>query len=76
MLDIKTIRDRLDEVRAGAARKRIDVDLDRLVEVDDERRRLIRLAEDKKAEQRRRSQGAGQAVARGAPTRGRRALRS
>ena len=59
MLDIRVIRDRLEEVRAGAALKRIDVDLDRLVEVDDERRRLIRLVEDAVAEQRRRSKALG-----------------
>ncbi|MFT7465355.1 MAG: seryl-tRNA synthetase, partial [Pseudohongiellaceae bacterium] len=37
MLDIKTIRDNLEAVKAGAKLKRIDVDVDRLVELDDER---------------------------------------
>ncbi|MCB9899347.1 MAG: serine--tRNA ligase, partial [Planctomycetes bacterium] len=59
MLDIKTIRERLDEVRAGAQKKRIAIDLDRLVQLDDERRRLIRAAEDRKAEQKRRSKALG-----------------
>lgn len=59
MLDIKTIRERLEEVRAGAAKKRIPVDLDALVELDDERRRLIRIVEDGKADQRRRSKALG-----------------
>ncbi len=59
MLDIKVIRDELEAVRAGAALKRIEVDLDRLVAVDDRRRSLIRAVEDAKAEQRRRSKALG-----------------
>ncbi len=59
MLDIRFIRDQLDAVRAGAALKRIEVDLDRLVEVDDERRRLLHAMESGKAEQRRRSKALG-----------------
>ena len=59
MLDINTIRDNLEAVKAGALLKRIDVDVDRLMDLDDERRRLIRLAEDGKAEQRRRSKALG-----------------
>ncbi|RKY21659.1 MAG: serine--tRNA ligase [Planctomycetota bacterium] len=60
MLDIRVIRDNLEAVRAGAALKRIEVDLDRLVVVDDERRRLIRSVEDGKAEQRKRGKALGQ----------------
>lgn len=41
MLDIKFIRENLDLVRAGAAKKHINVDLDRLIEVDGERRALL-----------------------------------
>ena len=59
MLDIKTIRENLDAVRAGAAKKRISIDLDRLIAVDDERRRLIRVVEDGKADQKRRSKALG-----------------
>ncbi len=59
MLDIKTVRDRLDDVRAGAALKRISCDLDALVDVDEQRRQLIRAVEDAKAEQRRRSKALG-----------------
>lgn len=59
MLDIKVLRERLDEVRDGARKKNIPVDLDRLVEVDDERRRLIRKVEDAVAEQRKRSKALG-----------------
>jgi seryl-tRNA synthetase len=40
MLDIKFIRENLDIVKAGAKKKRIDVDLDRLVVVDDRRKEL------------------------------------
>jgi len=59
MLDINVIRDNLEALRAGAAKKHVEVDLDRLVEVDDERRRLIRLVEDAVADQRRRSKALG-----------------
>lgn len=51
MLDIKFIRDNLDIVKAGAAKKKITVDLDRLVEVDDLRRELITTIETKRARQ-------------------------
>ena len=59
MLDIKFIRDNLEAVRAGAALKRIEVDLDRLVTLDDERRRLFHAMESGKAEQRKRSKALG-----------------
>jgi len=59
MLDIKTIRENVEAVKAGAILKCIDVDVDRLLELDDQRRRLIRQAEDGKAEQRRRSKALG-----------------
>ncbi len=41
MLDIHYIRKNKDLVRDGARKKRFDLDLDRLVELDDIRRRLI-----------------------------------
>lgn len=53
MLDIKFIRENLDIVKMAAAKKHITIDLDRLVAVDDERKTLMRLLEDKKAEQNR-----------------------
>ena len=59
MLDIRTIRDNPEAVRAGAARKRIPLDLDRLLALDDRRRALIREVEDVKAEQRRRGKAVG-----------------
>lgn len=55
MLDIHFLRENADIVKAGAAKKRIEVDLDRLLEVDDERKRLRQELDEKKAEQNRRS---------------------
>lgn len=53
MLDIKFIRENLDLVKMAAVKKKIKVDLDRLVAVDDTRRELMSQAEAKKAEQNR-----------------------
>ncbi|MFW6210246.1 MAG: serine--tRNA ligase [Patescibacteria group bacterium] len=53
MLDIKFIRDNLDIVKLAAKKKHSDVDLDRLIKVDDERRRLMQELEEKRAEQNR-----------------------
>jgi seryl-tRNA synthetase len=41
MLDIRFIRQHPDLVKAGAAKKHIPVDIDRLLEVDEERRALL-----------------------------------
>lgn len=51
MLDIKFIRDNLDLIKEGAKKKHIDVDIDRLVEIDDKRRDLLAAVEEKRAEQ-------------------------
>jgi seryl-tRNA synthetase len=51
MLDIKFIRENLDLVKMGAQKKRITIDLDALVALDDERRKLLTSIEAKKAEQ-------------------------
>lgn len=51
MLDIKFIRENLDIVKMAAAKKKITVDLDRLVAVDDARREIVTRLEAKKAEQ-------------------------
>jgi len=59
MLDIRTIRENADAVRAGARKKRIACDVDRLLAVDDRRRALIRQVEDGKAEQRKRGKAVG-----------------
>ena len=51
MLDIKFIRENKDIVAAGARRKRISVDIDKLLEIDDRRRELQALIDQKRAEQ-------------------------
>lgn len=55
MLDIHFIRENLDLIKAGATKKRMTVDLDRLVVVDDERKALRLELETKRAEQNRKS---------------------
>ena len=55
MLDIHFIRENLDLFKAGAAKKHITVDLDRLIAVDDERKLIRQELDAKKAEQNRRS---------------------
>ncbi len=51
MLDIKFIRDNKDVVIAGAKKKHIDVDINRLIELDDKRRELQLSIDGKRAEQ-------------------------
>ena len=41
MLDMKFVRANLDRVREGARLKRIEVDFDRLVTLDDERKEIL-----------------------------------
>ncbi|MEX0917528.1 MAG: serine--tRNA ligase [Candidatus Paceibacterota bacterium] len=53
MLDIKFIRENLEIVKQAAQKKRIDVDLDRLMAVDDTRREIMARMEERKAEQNR-----------------------
>lgn len=53
MLDIKFIRENLDIVKLAAQKKRIEIDLDRLIAVDDTRREIMTRMEEKKAEQNR-----------------------
>lgn len=55
MLDIKFIRENVDIIKAGAAKKHLDVDIDRLIKVDDERKLLRQELDAKKSEQNRRS---------------------
>ncbi len=55
MLDIHFIRENADVIKAGAAKKRLTVDIDRLLVVDDERKALRQEIDAKKAEQNRRS---------------------
>lgn len=51
MLDIKFIRENKDIVVAGAKKKHIDVDIDRLLSLDDKRKELQKAFDDKRAEQ-------------------------
>jgi seryl-tRNA synthetase len=55
MLDIHFIRENADIVKAGAAKKHIEVDIDKLIAVDDERKLLRQELDAKRAEQNRRS---------------------
>ena len=55
MLDIRFIRENADLVKAGAAKKLVEVDIDRLLTVDDERKTLRQQLDDRKAEQNRMS---------------------
>ena len=57
MLDIKFIRENKDIVIAGAKKKHIDVDIDRLLELDEKRRELQSSVDEKRAEQNKASQG-------------------
>ena len=55
MLDIHFIRENVDLVKAGALKKHIVVNVDRLIKVDDERKLLRQELDAKRAEQTRRS---------------------
>lgn len=51
MLDIKFIRENKDIVAAAAAKKRIKIDMDALIALDDKRRSLLSSVEKRRAEQ-------------------------
>ena len=51
MLDIKFIRENKDIVVLGAKKKRIDIDLDKLLSLDDKRRELQAKIDERRAEQ-------------------------
>lgn len=55
MLDIKFIRENAEVVKDAAKKKSVDVDIDRLLALDDERRALRQAIEAKRSEQNRRS---------------------
>ena len=55
MLDIHFIRENADLIKAGALKKHITVDVDRLLAVDEERKTLRQEIDEKKAEQNRAS---------------------
>ena len=50
MLDIKFIRENKDIVQEGAKKKRVEVDLDKLIALDDERLKILKEVEDLRAE--------------------------
>ena len=55
MLDIHFIRENAELVKEGARKKNVDVDIDRLLVIDDERKQLMQQLEDRRAEQNRAS---------------------
>ncbi|MBP7741643.1 MAG: serine--tRNA ligase, partial [Candidatus Pacebacteria bacterium] len=55
MLDIHFIRENADVIKEGARKKHIDIDIDRLIAVDDERKALRTELDSKRAEQNRAS---------------------
>ena len=57
MLDIKFIRENVDIVKMAATKKKIKIDIDRLVKVDDSRREVMQRLETKRAEQNTVSEG-------------------
>jgi seryl-tRNA synthetase len=61
MLDIHFIRENADVVKLGAQKKKVEVDIDRLLALDEERKELRRQMDEKKAEQNRASNTIAQA---------------
>ena len=59
MLDIKFIRENKDIVKAGAKKKLVDVDIDKLVELDDRRLDVLKEVEELRSEVNRASQAIG-----------------
>ena len=57
MLDIKFIRENVDIIKMAATKKKITIDIDRLVKVDDTRREIMSRLEAKRAEQNKVSEG-------------------
>ena len=50
MLDIKFIRENKDIVQAGAKKKRIEIDIEKLIALDDERLQELKAVEDLRSE--------------------------
>lgn len=50
MLDIKFIRENKDIVQAGAKKKMVDIDISKLIEIDDERLKVLKEVEDLRGE--------------------------
>ena len=51
MLDVKFIRENIEEVKEGIRKKKSKVDLERFLVLDDERKKIQKEFEEKKAEQ-------------------------
>ncbi len=51
MLDIKFVRENKELVQQAAKKKHVEFDVDKLIEVDDKRKKLLGLVEEKRAEQ-------------------------
>jgi seryl-tRNA synthetase len=62
MLDIKFIRENVDIVKMAATKKKIKVDIDRLILIDNKRRDIMQRLESKRAEQNKISDGIPTAV--------------
>lgn len=56
MLDIKFIRENKDLIAMAAQKKRVNFNVDELLKLDDERRALLTIVEEKRAEQNRKSE--------------------
>jgi seryl-tRNA synthetase len=50
MLDIKFIRENKDVVQAGAKKKRVDIDIEKLIDLDDTRLKELKEVEDLRGE--------------------------
>jgi seryl-tRNA synthetase len=59
MIDVKALREDPDRFKRGARQKRVDVDIERLLRLDEERRRLMLDQETARAEQKRISKEIG-----------------
>lgn len=63
MLDIKFIRENKDIIKMGAKKKHINFDVDQLLEIDEKRKALLQVVEEKRAKQ----NEVGQKIAQAAP---------
>lgn len=61
MLDIKFIRENKDIIKMGARKKHLNFDVDQLLEIDDKRKALLQVVEEKRAKQNEVSQKIAQA---------------
>lgn len=62
MIDLKDLRERPDRYRLGAKKKHVEVDIDRLLELDAEKRRVQTEADGLRAEQNRIAKESGPAI--------------